>query len=482
MRNRILYSLLLLISIHSFVSCKKSFLDVASVTSPLYRENYVRDLNSMEEYLNGMYLLFAANWFGGSSEKGYAEYVADNLKPINTNDANIIANYKWMQNQYGGNAPDFTSTNMSLNWQRNYRVIRASCFITEDIGKYRKENPVKADYIKGQALFFRAIMHFKLVNMFAQPYKFTPDASHLGVPYITTSNLSAPYSRQSVKQVYDAIITDLNEAISLMNNTATPDVRYVGIDAVRGILARVYLFKGDYTKALDIARDLCVKYPLMTIAKGYPNLLYSHQTESGSEVIFQATPGGAYPNTTAFLGRYLKGALLSFYATSDIAGILKESVTDARSAWVTSNGSNWLVTKFPSGVAGIPGALEGDYYDPVIRSSEMFLMVAEAAFKTGDEQTARQYLNAIRKRADSSASDITTSGEPLINAIYKERRKELCFENLRLYDLQRLGMGINRLDVLPGMPGTLTYPNNKAIAPIPQKDVDIAGLKQNEGY
>lgn len=475
---------MLLISIHSFVSCKKSFLDVAGVTSPLYRENYVKDLNTMEEYLNGIYIEFNINWAGPTASthnKGYPEYVADNLKPVNANNTNVMAAYKWMQNPYGGTAPDYASANMSIDWQGQYRVIRAACFVIEDIDKYRRENPIKADYIKAQALFFRAIMHFKLVNIFAQPYSFTADASHPGVPYITTSNLSAPYSRQSVKEVYDAIITELNDAISLMNNTATPDVRYVGIDAVKGLLARVYLFKGDYSGALSLAKELCDRHPLMSITNGYPNAMFQHNS-GNSEVLFQSTPAGSYPTTTYFLGRYLKGPLLGYYATDDIAGILKESVTDARSTWVTISGSNWLVTKFPSGVAGIPGTPEGDYYDPVIRSSEMFLIVAEAAFKTGDEQTARQYLNAIRKRADPSASDITLSGSELISVIYKERRKELCFENFRLYDLQRLGMSIQRLDALPGLPTTLVYPNNKAIAPIPQKDVEIAGLKQNEGY
>ncbi|WP_315816497.1 RagB/SusD family nutrient uptake outer membrane protein [Paraflavitalea speifideaquila] len=73
-----------------------------------------------------------------------------------------------------------------------------------------------------------------------------------------------------------------------------------------------------------------------------------------------------------------------------------------------------------------------DYYPPIIRSSEMYLTAAEASAKINDDNTAKFYLNAIRKRADPTIADITATGNALIDSIYKERRKELCFEGFRM--------------------------------------------------
>jgi hypothetical protein len=70
----------------------------------------------------------------------------------------------------------------------------------------------------------------------------------------------------------------------------------------------------------------------------------------------------------------------------------------------------------------------------------------------------------------------------LLDLIYKERRKELAFESLRMYDLQRWKKGVNRIDVMAGSPANLPYPSNKAIAPIPLSDVKLAGLTQNQDY
>ena len=64
----------------------------------------------------------------------------------------------------------------------------------------------------------------------------------------------------------------------------------------------------------------------------------------------------------------------------------------------------------------------------------------------------------------------------------EERRKELAFESLRMADLQRWKAGVHRMDVLPGYPANLPFPNDKAIAPIPLADITYTGIPQNSGY
>jgi len=195
--------------------------------------------------------------------------------------------------------------------------------------------------------------------------------------------------------------------------------------------------------------------------------------------LFQATP----TSSGGFIGLVFKRAYW-YSATKDLTTILRENSTDVRSAWVQDTlGSQYKVYKFPSSVAGgLNSNPESDYYSPVIRSSELFLTAAEACAKTSDEVNAKVYLNAIRKRANPSIADVSATGNALLDSIYKERRKELCFEGLRMFDLQRWKQPVQRTDVLPGYQTLLLYPNDKAIAPIPGQDVNLMGLQQNHGY
>jgi hypothetical protein len=481
--NQIKIPLIFALAFLSLLSCKKSFLDVTD-NSNLNRQSYVKDLTTMEQFLNGIYVMMSTK-FDRSSYAAYPEIIADNLKPSLSGTTALVAQYNWLQKSEDRST--FNSISMNRLWQDNYLIIRACNFIIEDVGKYRNENPEIADRLKGQAYGLRALVHFKLVNVFAQTYRFSNDASHAGIPYIKTSDIQESYSRQTVAQVYENIIADLQEAISLLPNSIN-DIRFMNQAASKALLARVCLFQENYARAKSISVEIATQFPLMTIGAGYPNGLFTNRISSQTEILFQITPVFDFdnPNISDFLGFVVQSQTPVFFATKDITNILRENPGDIRSSWTidTLNGQN-KVKKFPVGVAGLAPSVSysrTDYYLPIIRSSEMFLIAAEASAKTGDEENARRYLNAIRKRSNPAIADIVATGQALIESIYKERRKELCFEGLRMYDLQRWRQGVNRTDVLPGSPATLAYPSDKAISPIPLQDIKLMGLQQNYGY
>ena len=62
-------------------------------------------------------------------------------------------------------------------------------------------------------------------------------------------------------------------------------------------------------------------------------------------------------------------------------------------------------------------------------------MYAEACNELGDDASARDALNQVRRRA--KLDDVTASGKALQSAIRLERRLELAFEQNRLYDIRR---------------------------------------------
>jgi starch-binding outer membrane protein, SusD/RagB family len=470
------YILIFFVSL--FYSCSKDFLDVNN-TEQLFRESYVKDLTSTEEYLRGVYYNLSFNVESGESNSTYPELVADNLRPLSgTSSPATSSHYNWTQE-----AVVSAARNLNLLWKSSYMTIRMCSFIIDNVDKYRGEGPEWADNIKGQALAVRALIYFKLINIFAQPYTFTAEAGHPGVPYITTSDITQSYTRQSVNEVYDGMISDLLKAIGVLPETVA-DTRYMNRTAAKALLARVYLFKEDFTNAKKLAEEVVNLVPLLTTAAGYPNDIFKLKAPANTETLFQLTP--LSPNS---LGRWVRRSPVKFCATTDVAGMLMEYPNDIRRSWVKDtvvSGSKFqLIKKFPIAVTPeFPLITNPDlaYYTPVLRSSEMALTAAEAAARTGDENTARSYLNAIRKRADPSIAEVNASGVALIDSIYRERRKELSFEGLRMFDLQRWKIGVLRTDVLPGSPNKLAYPNNKAISPIPLDEVRLVGMSQNDSY
>lgn len=475
MKKNIFYLIILIFS-GIFFSCKKDFLEVVD-NATLTRQGYVKDLGSMEEYLNGIYISFS-RYSKDESCSAYPELISDNLKPLSSPPQRLMAQYTWSQ-QKSDDVGYYPGGNMNGFWQSSYFIIRACNFIIENVDKYHSENPSKSNQLKGEALTMRALLFFELVNIFSQPYLFTPNATHPGVPYIATSDIKSPFQRQSVSEVYDNMINDLQSAIKIFP-TSIVDIKRLNFLAAKALLARVYLFKGSFDQARNMAKEVVEHAPLTTIGEGYPDELFNTKSPGETEVLFQAIPGDIIGNY--FLGRLLSGRIIRFLPTSDIVELLEENENDIRSKWVTKDADRWIVTKFPSQVAGLRSIPEADYYQPILRSSEMFLTLAEAYAQTGEEEESKRYLDKVRMRSNPNILPIVAAGKALLDSIYKERRKELSFEGLRMYDLQRCKLPVHRKDALSNEWSILLYPNSKAIAPIPINDVLLAGLPQNIDY
>ena len=75
---------------------------------------------------------------------------------------------------------------------------------------------------------------------------------------------------------------------------------------------------------------------------------------------------------------------------------------------------------------------------PVYRYAEVLLFMAETLNELGKTGEAATYLNQVRTRAGLAATK-ATSQATMREAIFKERRVELAFENKRWFDLTRTG-------------------------------------------
>lgn len=466
-----------------FPSCKKEFLDVPD-KSVLLRQAYVTDLKSTGEFLSGIYVELALYFYQGFNVV-YGDLVADNLKPV-AGTTTLINHYNWAQKADNDLRPNPTlSINMNPLWSNGYRIIGSCDFLIEEVDKYRSDDQEKADDIKGQAYAIRALIHSVLVNVFAQPYCYTADASHLGIIYKTSSKYNDPVLRYSVGEVYAKMIDDLNTAIGLLpdNPKTVTDANkklVVSRIAAKALLARIYLFKGDYSAAKNLAAEVGKAIPIMSIAN-YPAKLFTNQE---TEALFQLPPalngvtGSAGNYNALYAGGYFVSPTKRYVATNDLVAMLRQNTLDKRSAWVAADGT---VSKYPTNI--LTGSLARHaYYQTILRSSEMYLTAAEAYVNLNNNDSARYYLDAVRKRANPSAPDITATGTELLDSICNERRKEFAFEGTRMFDLLRWKKGVARTDAQSSTSQNLPFPSNKAIAPIPTSDVDINGLQQNLDY
>lgn len=453
----------------ALTGCGKNFFETPPTTSA-EQGTFVTSLTSCEQLLNGSYRTALDAFYWGLNLI-YVDMIADDVKPIPGGPI-FMTQYNWKQT---ASDDPLSTNNINGYWNGYYKTIRTIAFVTENIDRFRNEDPAKADNIKGQALALRAWMHFDLVNRFAQPYKVTTGATHPGIPYITISDYSAKISRLPVKEVYDNIIKDLLDAINLMPANASAK-KYIGGNAAKALLSRVYLYKGDYPEAKNMAVAVTKAVPAMKT--GYPQNLF---TDKETEALFQFLPPTS-PTYNNFSGSYYRGNLPYFLPTTDIVTVLQESITDVRKNWLFTDAGTSKVSKYPKSV--VPGIFDpaGSHYQTLLRSSEMYLTAAECFVELGRADSAAWYLDEIRLRADAAALPTTATGAALTDSILKERRKELAFEGQRFFDLMRRGKDVVRIDAPNAEAKTLPYKSLKAVAPIPGLDVSVSGLSQNDSY
>ena len=137
---------------------------------------------------------------------------------------------------------DLNAYNGEVNglWNDAYRAINMSNIVLHYLPVHENQDITKATLIRGECLFVRAICHFELVRMFAQPAGYSANNNHLGIPIkLTKSSATEGQNtiRSSVDDVYNQVIQDLKEAIAFLPETK--DSRVSKCNAI-AYLTKVY--------------------------------------------------------------------------------------------------------------------------------------------------------------------------------------------------------------------------------------------------
>jgi hypothetical protein len=239
---------------------------------------------------------------------------------------------------------------------------------------------------------------------------------------------------------------------------------------------------GDYPQALALARQVigrsgCTLLPYAAFSQ-YWSSPASQKPGPRLETLFEVSSDAslnaasdelAYMYQQTAYGDLLAGSSLAdLYGPDDIRR--KLIVSGKRES---AENPAWIVNKFAAG--------SGDWDDKkILRLSEVYLIAAESAFRSGNMQDALTYLNRLASERSHSLR-YTSSGPALLEDIITERRKELAFEGDRFHDLNRLKREIRRMD--GQFKAVIPFASASRIGPIPMTEIiENANLVQNEGY
>ena len=111
------------------------------------------------------------------------------------------------------------------------------------------ENIFSRDNVKGYAYFNRALNYFLLVNLYAEHHSENIVATPAVILNLSTS-LTQNFKLSTVEEVYKQIFSDLEMALPLLEET-TDYSFHPSKQAVYAFYSRIYLYLGDYKKALE---------------------------------------------------------------------------------------------------------------------------------------------------------------------------------------------------------------------------------------
>lgn len=378
---------------------------------------------------------------------------------------------------------ELNSSVTSILWNSAYDCVYSCNAVLDGIANSTSAGltPDIRNQLNGEAKFLRAFSFFYLVNFFGDvPLTLTIDF-----------NQTRLMKRTPVQQVYDQIVKDLNDAITLL-----PD-EYVSKSGTRirpnktvakALLARVSLFLKDYTRAAQLATEVISqkdKYDLETD-------LNNSFLIASKEVIWQlqhnemlGSHGSSTLEATTIL--YARPAELNcFYLISPKLLSAFEAGDQRKVKWITDDmNANKIPYKYKKGQAdGIVGGTPTEYNIP-LRLSEQLLIRAEALLMgpSADKNGALADVNTIRRRAGLT-TDLpnTLTDQQVSDAIAHERMVELFGEwGLRWFDLKRTGKAESELSTIAAkQPWAGDF---QLLFPIPVTEITRnSNLEQNPRY
>lgn len=409
-----------------------------------------------------------------------AAIVSDEVMLPTENTVSNTASYRWLYNS--------TYESVTSSWRLYYLVIDRANRVLESVPNIPVNPATQSmlDQLHGEMLALRAYAHLELVRAYASSY----EPGGLGVPYMKKHELGYP-SRPAVESNFQDINADLQLAKDLIPAGFNDNTR-ITRNAVSAIQARAALYAKDWGHAISYATEAMDNQPLATKSE-FADIWLDN---SNAEVIWELArvPGDSQIGSAFFrqVGEIVLYApafklLNLFDQNNDIR--FDDYITYDQSREDNSGGkkSAYLIKKYNGSDPRNPG-LAGI---KLFRTGEMYLIRAEAQLENDNSATgiaaAAKDLNDLRSaRIYSYANQSFSDKQSLLDAIYRERFKELAFEGHRFFDLKRRSLPVERTpeDAINAS-GAVKLESTTAqyCFPLPADEMSVNGnITQNPDY
>jgi len=489
--------ILLGLGLLSMSSCN-SLLDVDPYTFSS-GDNYYENEGQVLRAVNGVYSrlqgLYTSDFFA------MTEMVADN------------SNYQYDETDRGAQQREeideflITSSNNYVNttWVNLFGIVQQANVIISRIDQVTfSDEKLKQQYL-GESKFIRAFAYFHLVRLFGEVPLHTKEVAN-------PADAFSDGKKGTVEEIYAVIIQDAKDAIaSLPASYDSANLGRATKGAAYTLLGDVYLTRKQYAEAVTNFTEVTkLGYSLMPDYASCFSPNSKNNAESVFEVQYDQSIEGENSNFIYMFGpRNAKMKLVGFSGNLGGSNIPTPSIYSAyetgdnrkdKSIELFSDPSNASFSEskaFDGKIPFIKKFYHSPYPEdgrsnenwPVYRYGHVLLMLAEAQNEVGSGDPYAN-LNLVRKRAGLDPLS-GLSKDALRIAIAKEQRVEVAFEDHRWYQLLRTGKAIEvmtahgteekkRLTRLSS--ASYNIQPFKLLFPIPQREIQVNGIEQNEGW
>jgi len=447
-------------------------------TTEISRTEALSDIESVESSLYGAYNLTMRS---RNTYRGFLTYYADltggnvTINPGLTTEAET----ELRRIEAFNSIPDLTVE----SYTDLYAILNAVNNVINAVPTVPDGTQAQKDRVLGQALGLRALVHFDLVRLFAQPYNYTDDASHVGIVVLTESpSPDEEVSRSTVLNAYEQIVDDLERSIDLLDDEPFDPV-FISDVSAQALLARVRLYQGEWSRVVTLSNAVIESGATDLAPTDDMQEMWQNDYTRNEYLLRLDGSGYATYTLSSDWGNRASDSSPVLSATSDIIdlyddgdvrglggdGLIRPTVDEGDTLFSTQ--------KYPEPTTQEPNDIG------VLRLSEVYLNRAEAYANLNRPDPAREDLNTIRLRANPDADPVNASGDALLEAILEERRRELAFEGHLLFDRTRYKEDVTR-QYCTGEPScNEAYPSPRFVLPIPRDAMNANdALRQNDEY
>ena len=352
-------------------------------------------------------------WF--VNELAYGPY-AQQSSPLFT----AIQNHEWEGN--------YVNPLLTQMWQAGYYSIA-------NINKVLYELEAKPDIVsdriewnlmKGELLALRAYIHFDLMRMFGLAQLRDGDLAKYTVPYVTTYD-KEPTPQRTYGETLELLEGDLNTAVSLLeddpirghasetwmanaNADGFWDVRdkRMNFFAAKAFKARVFLFRSELDAAAAMAREVIDE---ATAAQAYKWVDADAMTKAtsnddvdwtfSSEQLFSLEVTGLQSMTDAYIFNMIGSGSSSILVDKNVADLSLFNMASI-SASEDIRGPALMLKFFGNQYRPYKYYNNSSYSAgyrnriPMIKISEMYMIIAEVAAEKQDQEMLFQALSEVR--------------------------------------------------------------------------------------